>query len=96
MFRQVSAGILLVVAAAAGESENIGSVSICCLLAVFTTTTITYLSIHNQLTPKNAAEETRTFPSPRPKYSWSVWWWYELCCNRVQWCNSIITRLHMM
>ena len=71
MFRQVGAGMLLVVVAA-GESENIGSVSICCLPAVFTTTTtatITYLSIHNQLTPKNAAEETRTFPSPRPKYS---------------------------
>ena len=65
--------LLLLLLVVVGESENIGSVSICCLPAVFTTTTtatITYLSIHNQLTPKNAAEETKTFPSPRLKYSW--------------------------
>ena len=94
MFRQVGAGMLLVVVAA-GESENIGSVSICCLPAVFTTTTtatITYLSIHNQLTPKNAAEETKTFPSPRLKYSWCA---VRHCSTDWQWCNSIITYLHV-
>ena len=86
---------LLLLLVVVGESENIGSVSICCLPAVFTTTTtatITYLSIHNQLTPKNAAEETKTFPSPRLKYSWCA---VRHCSTDWQWCNSIITYLHV-
>lgn len=87
--------LLLLLLVVVGESENIGSVSICCLPAVFTTTTtatITYLSIHNQLTPKNAAEETKTFPSPRLKYSWCA---VRHCSTDWQWCNSIITYLHV-